>query len=98
MLLPFLLCLLKYVCLRSTFRIGVVAEFDKRKPATNADKITKVEDKNFNGRYRFFVLSFYATIKHRCVTHLYGIPLLSFYFSVDDCSERDIELVCRTMW
>ena len=28
-----------------------------------------------------FVLSFCATIKHRCVTPLYGIPLLSFYRS-----------------
>ena len=32
----------------------------------------------------FFVLSIYNSIEHRCVTHLYSIPLLNFYRSVDN--------------
>jgi hypothetical protein len=41
--------------------------------------IRKKQNKNGD----FFVLSFCATIKHRCVTHLYHIPLFSFYQSVE---------------
>ena len=36
------------------------------------------------------VRGFSATIQHRCVTHLYGIPLFSFYWS--DWLERNTQV------
>jgi CBS domain containing-hemolysin-like protein len=56
-----------------------------------APKTAELLPKNLNFKFCFLVAIFCAAIKHRCVTHLYRIPLLSlltFLLNIRQLCER----------